>query len=1108
MKEYEVATAIIINGDKILCSKTNESKYEYISQKFQFPGVEIGQNETKEQALAREFREEFESKIEIEDEFMTVSHQYPDFKLTTHSFMCKSSTKEFILKEHINYKWLTKNDLETLEWTEANLPIVHKLIEQYHNDSFYIELPQSLKTGFIDSHHPSKQEYLPELLLNDKINGKKVLTTIDKDLRSCDEFWFSVAFLTKSGVAVLMNLLKELEEKNVNGKIMVSQYQNFTQPEALRALLKFANIKLRIVVKGAFHAKGYLFKKGNSYDLIIGSSNLTASALCANKEWNLKVSSTNKGKLIIDAMREFNNEFKSSEIVNIEFIDEYEKVYKAQMVFSSKDENRIETFQNKIVEPNTMQIEALKNLKKLRLANKKKALLISATGTGTGKTYLSAFDVKEVNPKKFLFIVHRGNIAKAAMKSYIKVFGENKSMGMYSGNKKEIGADFLFSTIQTISIDNNLNQFDKDHFDYIVIDETHRAGAATYQKILNYFEPKFILGMTATPERMDGFDIFNEFDYNIAYEIRLHRALEEEMLCMFHYFGVTDITVNGNVLEENAAFSLLTANERVDSIIDKVEFYGCDNGCVRGLVFCSSVEESNELSSTFNNRGYKSVSLSGKSSEKERADAIIGLESNSEVDKLDYIFTVDIFNEGIDIPRVNQIIMLRPTQSAIIFVQQLGRGLRKADNKEYVTIIDFIGNYSNSYLVPIALYGNTSYNKDTLRKLMVSGSNLIPGASTINFDKIARERIFESIDNSNMQLKKDLVKDYELLKFKIGKIPMMMDFLEHGSRDPQLYADYSRSYFNFAASKEDALRESLSSQQVKLLELFSNEIANTKRSEEVIILSELIQNKSTNKEKIKTIIFEKYGISVSNETLESSISNINFEFVTENNNKKLISVREKYNLNIISNNNDEISFEKDFTPLLKNNIFVSYLNDMLNYSQTIYDKFFEKNKYVDGFILYRKYSRKDVFRILNWNKNPIAQNVGGYIISSDKTNCPIFVNYHKDENISDTIKYNDGFLNNYEFEWMSKNRRTLNSPDVLVIRNYKKGLRLPLFIKKSNDEGTDFYYMGDMTPIDESIEQSTMPDGKGNNVSVVKIRFLMSQPVEDSIYEYLTRANI
>ncbi|WP_207641219.1 DUF3427 domain-containing protein [Clostridium akagii] len=720
---------------------------------------------------------------------------------------------------------------------------------------------------------------------------------------------------------------------------------------------------------------------------------------------------------------------------------------------------------------------------------------------------MSAFDVKEVNPKKFLFIVHRANIAKAAMKSFINVFGTSKTMGMYYGNIKEIEADYLFSTIQTISKDGNLNKFDKNYFDYIVIDETHRAGAASYQKILNHFQPKFLLGMTATPERTDGFDIFKEFDYNIAYEIRLHRALEEKMLCMFHYFGVTDITINGNVLGEDVTFNLLIAKERVDRIIEKAEFYGSDNGCTRGLIFCSSVEESNELSNLFNERGYNTVSLSGKSSEDERSDAIKNLESDTETEKLDYIFTVDIFNEGIDIPRVNQIIMLRPTQSAIIFVQQLGRGLRKAANKEYVTIIDFIGNYQNSYLVPIALYGNDSYNKDTLRKLMVSGSLFIPGASTVNFDRIARKRILESIDNSNMQLKKDLVKDYELLKFKLGKIPMMMDFIEHGSRDPQLYVDYSRSYFNFAAIQEENLQNILSKTEVKLLELFSNEIANTKRIEEVIILSFLLKNESIKIEKIKAAVFEKYGVSVDRVTIESCIRNINFQFVTEKENNKIISIKDKYNLNIVSCSDEVISFTEEFKLLLKNETFFSFLIDMLSYSGVIYDKLFNPGKYIKGFVLYRKYSRKDAFRILNWEQNPVAQNVGGYIVSSDKTNCPIFVTYHKDENISATTKYNDGFINNYEFEMMSKSKRTLKSPDVVTIANYKSGLRIPLFIKKSNGESNDFYYMGEITPKDGSMEQTTMPDGKGKHVSVVKMRFLMNQPVENSIYEYLTGEN-
>lgn len=968
-------------------------------------------------------------------------------------------------------------------------------MEQVNNS-----LLESLRTGFIDQSIISNSEYLPQLLINER--GKKVLSTIDWELKNCDEFWISVAFVTASGVATLMNTLVELEDKGIKGKILVSQYLNFSQPEALKKLLKFKNIELKIAIAGNFHSKGYLFKNGNLNDLIIGSSNLTAKALCVNKEWNLKITATTDSHIIYNALNVFASEFQSAQVVTSEYISKYEIIYLKQ--FESN------TLQNEILEqcidnkflPNKMQEEALKNLEIIRSKGNEKALLISATGTG--KTYLSAFDTFNFNPEKFLFIVHRANIAETAMETYKVVFGNSKSMGLYTGNRKEKDKDFLFSTTQTISKEEHFQQFSPEYFDYIVIDESHHAGAESYKKILDYFKPKFLLGMTATPERTDGLDIFKLFNHTIAYEIRLHRAMEEDMLSPFHYYGVTDITVNGKVLDENTDFSLLTSNERIDRVIEKTKLYGCDNGSVRGLVFCSKIEECKILSLGFNERGYKTIALIGKNSDLERSNAISRLESDSQDDKLDYIFTVDIFNEGIDIPRVNQIIMLRPTQSAIIFVQQLGRGLRKTKNKEYLTVIDFIGNYSNNYLVPIALYGDTTYNKDTLRKLISSGSSLIPGASTINFDKISKERIYESIDLANLQLKKDLIKDYHLLKYRLGRVPMMVDFIEQGTRDPQLYVNYSKSYFNFVAELEDNLKVLLSSNEIKLLELFSNEINNSKRVEESIILKHLLHNKTLEIEEFKSKIKYEYGYSISDETIISCANNLNFKFVTENQDKKLISVHDKYDINILKKNGSQIVCHVEFSKTLKNPTFLKFLEDNTDFSIRTFNKLFVKDKFSNGFVLYRKYSRKDTFRILNWESNPLAQNVGGYMISSDKSNCPIFVNYHKDESISNSTKYEDGFINNTEFSWMSKSKRNLNSPDVRTIMNYKSGLRLPLFIKKNNDEGTEFYYMGDITPNENRFEQTTMADDKGNQVSVVKITFSMNYPVEDSIYEYLT----
>ncbi|PWA11330.1 DUF3427 domain-containing protein [Flavobacterium laiguense] len=958
----------------------------------------------------------------------------------------------------------------------------------------------SLQTGYIDKNIISDVAYQPELLVNQKNPPKKVLSTILQELENCNQFYISVAFVTTSGVATIINKLKELENREIKGEILVSQYLNFTQPEALKRLLQFKNIDLRIATTGNAHAKGYIFKNNEHYNLIVGSSNLTAQALSTNKEWNIKVSAIDESGIVEKVINEFQSDFQKATQVTKEFILYYEEIYQNQFLLNNKNSSEIFIESQIIITPNSMQIEALENLKNLREDKKNKALIISATGTG--KTYLSAFDAKTFKPKKLLFVVHRLTIAKDSLKTFKKVFGKNKTMGLYSGEKRDLDCDFVFSTIQTISKSTHLENFSKDHFDYIIIDETHRSGADSYLRLIDYFEPKFLLGMTATPERTDGNDIFQLFDHNIAYEIRLNRAMEEEMLCSFHYYGVTDILIDNNEIDNKADFNLLISSERVNRIIEQAIFYGSDNGITRGLVFCSRKKEAIELSTLFNLNGFKTVALTGDCSEEERAKAIEKLESDNLNEKLDYIFTVDIFNEGIDIPKINQIIMLRPTESAIIFIQQLGRGLRKVEGKSYVTVIDFIGNYENNYLIPIALYGDTTYNKDSLRKLITEGSRMIPGASTINFDEITREKIFQSIDSANMQLFSDLKKDYNLLKFKLGRIPMMMDFIEHGSRDPYLYVNYSNSYYNFIVKVEKEFNLDLSIQQIQLLELFSKEINNSKRVEESLIIKSLIEYGKLSLNDLKDTISKKYLYTISDETIQSCISNLNFEFIREKKGGKLISVKEINNLDIIKLENDSFVFSNTFLSNLNQQSFKTFLVDSTDYSIYEFDKLFEPDNWQKGFVLYRKYSRKDVFRILNTAENPVAQNVGGYLVSPDNSHCPIFVNYHKAEDISESTKYEDKFVNNREFDWMSKSNRKINSNDVQSILGKNGAIRLPLFIKKNNDEGMDFYYMGEVSPELNQTEQTTMSNDSGKQVSVVKIRFNLATSVSASMYNY------
>jgi superfamily II DNA or RNA helicase len=851
-------------------------------------------------------------------------------------------------------------------------------------------LVQSYHTGFIDYSAASVRDYRPELITNDRSAGKKVLTTVLRELSECDEFWFSIAFITTGGVAALINTLVEVEKRGVKGKILASQYLNFTQPEALKRIRRFRNIDLRIDTLNKSHSKGYLFRKMHTYTLLVGSSNLTQNALSINKEWNLKVTATGGGEIIRSVMTEFTRDFTAATQVTDDYLDGYQRIIASlRRMEAARLKQPLVDDQPSVVQPNNMQSEALLNLEVLRDRGKKRGLLISATGTG--KTYLAAFDVERVRPRKFLFVVHRRNIALAAMKTFRKVLGGKVTMGLYSGDQQELESDYVFATIQTLSKENHLNGFASDHFDYIVIDETHRAGAISYERVINHFKPAFLLGMTATPERTDGYDVFTLFEHNIAYEMRLNEALEEEMVSPFHYYGVTDLTINGELVDEEAAFNKLVVEERVDRIIEKIELYGTDSGETKGLVFCSRKEECQSLAKAFSRRGWRSLALTGDNSEAEREQAIKQLESDDPEYGLDYIFTVDIFNEGIDIPKVNQVVMLRPTQSAIVFVQQMGRGLRKIDGKDYLTIIDFIGNYKNNYLVPVALYGDNSYNKDQLRKLIASGSRLVAGCSTINFEQIAKEQILKAIDDTNMQTLRDLRRDYDLLKFKLGRVPMMVDFLDYKARDPILYVTYAKSYYNFVAKREKWDEHQLSNFQQDVLKFFAIEINNTKRVEESILLEALIIQGCITVEEFREKIRCSYARELDDETIKSIIGNLNLRFATETKGTRE-AIGERYGIDVVETIGEEMKLTDQFKGFLTSECFKHFLLDNTMFAIQKYKADFSEHKYQEGFLRYHKYTRKDVFRILNWSQNPLAQNVGGYMVSKDKSNCAIFVN--------------------------------------------------------------------------------------------------------------------
>jgi superfamily II DNA or RNA helicase len=965
------------------------------------------------------------------------------------------------------------------------------------------ELEKGIVNGFINGSTIALEDYKPKLIVNNSEKGEKVLTCIHSELKRCDEFLFSVAFVTESGVLTLLNILQELEAKGVRGRIIASQYQNFSEPKALDRLRAFNNIELRIVTdeKARMHTKGYIFRKGDEYSIIVGSSNLTQYALCQNKEWNLKVSSSTEGSLIKNVLDEFEYLYTHAITVDDAWLTQYREIYNRETQIRHHAEKQITELIHSAaininqVLPNQMQLKALEALDETRHFQNERALIISATGTG--KTYLSAFDVKKFNPRKFLFVVHREQIARAALLSFKKIFGHERKMSVLSGHNKDTHADFIFSTIQTLSKDEILHSFDPEEFDYIVIDEVHRAGAISYQKIINYFKPEFMLGMSATPERTDGFDIFELFNHNVAYEIRLQQAMKEDMICPFHYFGITELSVDGKLIDDKTSFAKLTSDQRVDNIIEKMKFYGFCGDRVKGLVFCSRKEEANALSEKFNALGYRTESLNGETPQFMRESAINRLEQSEPFGALDYIFTVDIFNEGVDIPAINQVVMLRPTQSAIIFVQQLGRGLRHCQGKEYVVVLDFIGNYEKNFLIPIALSGDQTYNKDTIRRYVSEGNRVIPGCSTVNFDAVTRERIFTAIDTANFNDIKLIKESYQMLKQRLGRIPRLHEFEENGSIDIERIFAKVNSYHNFLKRYEKDYAVKLSPLEEQFIEFISVKWVNGKRPHELELLKLLSRSGSNLFEALSEVLSVKYGIEINNNTVINLSNQMMQNFTTG-------SARDSYkDVVFIEKNGKNYTISRVYTELLKNQEFSTIVDELISVGLSRYQECYI-NRYLEtNFQLYQKYTYEDVCRCLDWDKSEVALNIGGYKFDKKTKTYPVFINYNKSEDISDTIKYEDEFLSPSFIQAISKSNRTVYSEDVIQAYNAKgTGVEISLFVRRNKDDkiSKEFYYLGRMNTVGKP-EPFIMPNTTSN---AVKIRYQLETPVREDLYDFIT----
>lgn len=971
------------------------------------------------------------------------------------------------------------------------------------------QIEGGIRTSFIDKEITSDPHFRPQFLSNDYKEGKKILSALQEELSRCDEFYISVAFITKGGITPLLQVLKELEERGIPGKILTTDYLTFSDPEALTKLNELKNIELKMYITNndtdGFHTKGYIFKDAihGNYRIIIGSSNLTLNALTVNKEWNTKIVSTKEGEYTQNLLTEFDKLWYSANSQEYQdFFYEYETRYRI------KAEQRaivsgslLPNIKNYILEPNTMQASFVHSLMKLRDQGENKALLISATGTG--KTYASAFAIRDINPRRMLFLVHREQIARQARQSYQRVFNDQISMGIISGNSADFNAQFVFSTMQMMAKPEIHQRFRPDEFDVIVIDEVHRAGANSYQTIMEYFKPDFYLGMTASPDRTDDFDIYGLFDHNIAHEIRLNEALKENLLCPFHYFGITDFGVDNEPMKNSKSlrdFQYLVEDERVEYIIEKINYFGFSGDRVKGLIFCSNKYEARTLSQMFNQRGFRTVSLTGENSQEQRLEAIERLTGETVDDYIDYIFTVDIFNEGVDIPEINQVVLLRPTESPIIFIQQLGRGLRKFQDKEFVVIIDFIGNYTNNYMIPMALFGDRSYNKDNVRRFVREGNRIIPGCTSINFDEISRDRIYKSIDTANFSESKIIKEAYQQLKFKLGRIPNLMDFDDHGSIDVlRIFENKTfRSYHGFLKKYEDDYSNAFTSTQVNMLEYISQKFASGKRPHELIVLKAILDGKTRLLRILEEQLVNSYGFSFDENTKINVVNILTGSFLSGTGKD---TYKESVFIQKDEINNDYTASEI-FRQALLNPEFHLMIRELVEYGLYRNQNDYGNHYKATPLNLYAKYTYEDVCRMLEWDRAEVALNIGGYRYDKKTKTYPVFINYEKDHDIADTIKYEDRFQSQSSLIAISKSGRTTESEDVQTALSADQlGVRMELFVRKNKDDkvSKEFYYLGRIHATGKT-KLIEMPNTKKTSVEIF---YNLDTPVREDLYDYI-----
>ena len=858
------------------------------------------------------------------------------------------------------------------------------------------------------------------------------LATLQANLRMCKEFCFSVSFIKKAGLVLLSNDIRSAIERGAKGKLITSTYQNFTDVESLnffqRLALAFDNFECHLdddcfydtnnYSTNGFHTKGYLFDFGDRCELIVGSSNITRYALLKNIEWDLVVDCQKHDNAYQNASDEFNDLWSKT----YELTQERINLYAQKLNFAIERWDMDYDLAEQKIKPNYMQRKALKELNRNRAIGISRALVVSATGSG--KTYLAAFDAMNFAPNRLLYVVHEGSILRKSLETFQEVFGGLKTCGMYTGEAKELEADFIFTT--NVSMCRSLELFDKKEFDYVIIDECHHAVASTYRQIIEYFEPEFMLGLTATENRMDNKDVVELFGNNIPYELRLRDAIINDLIVPFHYYGIRDELVDYGLSDsaERRLIAQLSDESNCEFIYQQIEKHRPQGQKLKALAFCRNIQHARMMKENMADY-YHTAYLSGKNKTGERIRAYNDLQSEN--NELEILFAVDILNEGVDIPGVNMVLFLRPTESSTIFIQQLGRGLRKFQNKSYVTILDFIGNsYKRSVHIALAL-GSLSkgyiLEKKLLKTMVREDFNTLglkDYGVQINIDDLSKEEILHHIDNENFNQIRYLKKDYHNFKdyLKTPTYPKHMDYV-NSDYAPNLLkfmrikieGKKTYSYYGFLKGIGEDV-PLFSEEQINAISYLSRLLPLVRRHEYLIV--KCLLDGITSEEQMRHILKMEIG-GYSDEQFDHAL-----RFMKED--KAVVS------------NNGQVMFACETDPEFK-----EYVYDLLDYGLSQYGA---RYKDEDDFLLYQDYRQEQA--LLKILEHPKHNQLGTYYKNG---NMYIFAGLKKDDSVQAHLNYKDKFLDNQTFQWESI--ANIKEKEEILQKNCKQAF---IFVRKVESE--------------------------------------------------------